>query len=1366
MRKETTMKHDNRWLPAVCAVLALLAAACNNVFQEPSGTSPAPAAREIPAGKGLARVSFDSPARTILPDAARLYYTLDFTLNGETVNAEIPIGEQSIECALSPGVWELSVKGYGSAEEAASGGTALVSGTARVRVNGGEVSDAVVALGAGQGETGTGILRYSFGFSGNAGYLELAMLPLTGSGSRRDLKLDMTDSGIQTAAGVLGDLAAGYYRLSITVTLYDRERDLTLKAGRVQVVHIYGSLESEINMTFAPGDFAEIPTFVSLEDMKAWLAGKEMNDPENPYYVALSVPVSALTSGTDSLGGLFAALAGRYAAVDLGECSGTAIAAIGSAPNRGYATRLVSLVLPKNLSAIGNYNFSGCTLLRSVKLPPVLQAIGPYAFQNNDSLTSLELPPAITQIGSYAFRSCDSLESLDLPKTGPDAVIGTYAFSECPLVSVKLPGTVKTIDASAFSSCSLLQSVEWPEAPAGTAIGASAFSNCLALSSLSLPATLASIGASAFSGCAALPSIELPQDLTTLGASAFANCYSLSSVSIPDGVSALAAKTFENSTNLLLVRIPPSITSIAADTFSGCDSLRFDTTENAKYSTDSSLRMLIENGNTIVAMPGFSGEVDIPAGISYGATLQNNDRITGLTIRGPVPATAFLGCASLKKVTIIDAGDIANSAFGSCTALESVEFGGAPATTSIGDYAFANCAALKSLTLPATLTTLGASPFSRCSSLLFAVDPDNVTFNADPSGMLLVQKSNNTIVAAPGAFGEITIPPGVVIPNNCFKDNTRITAVTLTGAITGTYAFAGCAALERVTIIDAGNISSYAFSGCARLNEVAFTETPVITTIESYAFQNCAALTGITLPASLTTISDKNAFAGCTSICFTVEPGNTTFTAYSSGIFLAQGSNLFLASGASGDIEIPLGINIPASFFTGNTLITGVTINGGAIGISAFQNCGLLKTLTINNAATIGTYAFDNCASLETVAFTGTPAITTFNNYIFQNCVSLTELPIPASLTTISDKNAFNGCASLVFVVDPGHSVFSTDDSGMLLIQKSTGNIFAAPGASGDIVIPTGVNVSDYTIFRANTRITGVSIDGGTVANHSFYECTNIVRVSINNLNTLGQNVFGRCSSLRELTFTGTPTASAVGYYSFAYCSALEEVELPSGITSTGDGVFADCVSLAKVTLPATLTTIGNYSFSGCPLTAVDLPSGLTSIGADAFSGCPLTAVDLPSGLTSIGAYAFSGCPLTTLTLPSGLLTISVYAFRNCTSLRWVKWPVAGSGTVSVGLYAFAGCTKLEKVELPNPLNTINTYAFSGCAALRVVIIRSTVQPALPTNATAFSACTDPAFKIYKDSSLTYSAAYWTDTFFTGKIVDIDGSTPNPDEWI
>jgi hypothetical protein len=133
--------------------------------------------------------------------------------------------------------------------------------------------------------------------------------------------------------------------------------------------------------------------------------------------------------------------------------------------------------------------------------------------------------------------------------------------------------------------------------------------------------------------------------------------------------------------------------------------------------------------------------------------------------------------------------------------------------------------------------------------------------------------------------------------------------------------------------------------------------------------------------------------------------------------------------------------------------------------------------------------------------------------------------------------------------------------------------------------------------------------------------------------------------------------------------------------------------------------------------------------------------------------------------LPSTLLTVSNYAFQSCTSLRWVKWPAAGSGTVSIGQYAFRGCTSLEKVELPNPLGTISASAFYNCTALKVVIIRSTVQPALPTNATAFNSCTDPAFKIYKVSSLTYSAAYWTNTFFTDKIVDIDAGTPDPDDW-
>jgi len=63
--------------------------------------------------------------------------------------------------------------------------------------------------------------------------------------------------------------------------------------------------------------------------------------------------------------------------------------------------------------------------------------------------------------------------------------------------------------------------------------------------------------------------------------------------------------------------------------------------------------------------------------------------------------------------------------------------------------------------------------------------------------------------------------------------------------------------------------------------------------------------------------------------------------------------------------------------------------------------------------------------------------------------------------------------------------------------------------------------------------------------------------------------------------------------------------ELPSGITSIGEGAFYDCSNLTLTELPSGITSIGEGVFYNCSsLALTKLPSGITSIGEGAFSGC------------------------------------------------------------------------------------------------------------------------------------------------------------------
>jgi hypothetical protein len=306
----------------------------------------------------------------------------------------------------------------------------------------------------------------------------------------------------------------------------------------------------------------------SVAALSAYLAGLPQNTPQTPYPVKITgLDISDFAGADDPLGGLFAALEGRYVILNLSACGGTAIADLSSSSYIGARANKnmpVSILLPDSLTSIGQYAFRECSSLASIYLPASLTTIGNYAFEYCSSLASIYLPASLTTIGTAAFRYCSSLASIYLPASL--TTIGPYAFRECSsLASIELPASLTTIASFTFLNCTSLASIELP---AGlTTIGTAAFRYCSSLEAIELPAGLTAIGDWAFEGCSSLASIELPSGLTTIGGYAFEGCSSLVSIELPAGLTTIGYCAFNNCRSLeaLICRAvnPPSLSSDA-----------------------------------------------------------------------------------------------------------------------------------------------------------------------------------------------------------------------------------------------------------------------------------------------------------------------------------------------------------------------------------------------------------------------------------------------------------------------------------------------------------------------------------------------------------------------------------------------------------------------------------------------------------------------------------------------------------------------------------------------------------------------------------------------------------------------------------
>ena len=98
-------------------------------------------------------------------------------------------------------------------------------------------------------------------------------------------------------------------------------------------------------------------------------------------------------------------------------------------PWTSFNEEIKHVVIGQQISTIGNYAFSSCTLLSSITTPDIVSTIGNGAFCKCTSLETITLPDSVAMIGNRAFEHCTSVTSFALPETSK--VIDSRTFSGC-----------------------------------------------------------------------------------------------------------------------------------------------------------------------------------------------------------------------------------------------------------------------------------------------------------------------------------------------------------------------------------------------------------------------------------------------------------------------------------------------------------------------------------------------------------------------------------------------------------------------------------------------------------------------------------------------------------------------------------------------------------------------------------------------------------------------------------------------------------------------------------------------------------------------------------------------------------------------
>ncbi len=169
-----------------------------------------------------------------------------------------------------------------------------------------------------------------------------------------------------------------------------------------------------------------------------------------------------------------------------------------------------TIIIPQNVTKIGNGAFRDLTGLRSIIIPSTVKEIGDHAFSGNPTLENVVIEEGVEKIGAFAFQQCTALKTIKIADSVSE--IGSTCFENCTaLVEINFPKSLKTIPYRMLARCYSLIEIEVPEG-IETIVG-TAFEYCEYLRKITLPATLTSLDGSAFVGNNKLTNIEIsPQN--------------------------------------------------------------------------------------------------------------------------------------------------------------------------------------------------------------------------------------------------------------------------------------------------------------------------------------------------------------------------------------------------------------------------------------------------------------------------------------------------------------------------------------------------------------------------------------------------------------------------------------------------------------------------------------------------------------------------------------------------------------------------------------------------------------------------------------------------------------------------------------
>ena len=362
---------------------------------------------------------------------------------------------------------------------------------------------------------------------------------------------------------------------------------------------------------------------------------------------------------------------------------------------------------------------------------------------------------------------------------------------------------------------------------------------------------------------------------------------------------------------------------------------------------------------------------------------------------------------------------------------------------------------------------------------------DNVTWKLTSEGTLTISGTGD-MADYTSAYDKDAGRWVTDTPWEAYRDS--IKSVVIKSGVTsiGDYAFYYCKALTGVTIPNTVTVIGSSALGGTGLRSVTIPNS--MTQISSGAFSGCADLKSVTIPGSVKSIGGW-AFSACYAL---------TDVTISYGV-KSIADHVFYGCLALASVSIPDSITSIGEYAFGDCYeLTNVTIPGSvtSIGASAFHECRALTSVTILYGVTaIESRAFIACYRLASVTIPG--SVTDIGDFAFYECGALTTVTIPKSVTNIGEY-AFHGYPGLTDVYYTG----TTNDWAKISIgdgneDLTSATLHCAKSAPAAPVVRIGNSASSgkpmltwnavygatsYRIYRSTSKGSGYSLLGTTTA--------------------------------------------------------------------------------------------------------------------------------------------------------------------------------------------------------------------------------------------------------------------------------------------